>query len=105
MKRALDTLKYSSIEYCILDVCELFREIVTDASDYLPYEYDRIPETEIEIRLRVAKAKEYLREIRETHESVIVISHSDVLWWILSSPSADGMLYGPRLENGEVYIL
>ena len=44
--------------------------------------------------------KEYLRRLN--HQTVAVVCHSDVIWWLTSEVKSDGNRYGTHPKNGEI---
>jgi broad specificity phosphatase PhoE len=101
LKRCLSTLKYSSIQYKECKVENIFREYKLNRCDFLENEDFSILETESELQERVDKIKEYLKELNVKENSVLIISHSDLIWNITKEKKEEEY-FGKWLKNGEI---
>jgi broad specificity phosphatase PhoE len=101
LKRCLSTLKYSSIQYKECKVENIFREYKLNHCDFLENEDFSILETESELQERVDKIKEYLKELNAKENSILIISHSDLIWNITKEKKEEEY-FGKWLKNGEI---
>ncbi|CAB9511112.1 Pfam:PGAM [Seminavis robusta] len=56
---------------------------------------------------RIASLREFLREDKTCQEAdvVVVVCHSETIWYLTSRPGADGDRYGTWTKNGEIVDL
>jgi len=99
MKRTLDTLKYSNINYKHILVLPLVREFKVDICDFMINE-KQIIETEEEILSRCKETKTLLKILSTQYKSIGVISHRDFIWF-LTNYEKNGEEFGKYLNNGE----
>ena len=103
LKRCQQTLQYSQIKYSELKIEPLVREMRTDTSDFLEGE-EEIIETEPEIQTRIAAFKAYLKTL-DINQSILVLTHSDFIWYLTSYLHTDGEYYGKHTDNCEIIEL
>lgn len=100
LKRALDTLKCSGIQYIQLIVTNLCREFMVGPCDFYEDE-DISQETEESVLERVKNFNALVKSFETKGFKVGVISHGDFIWYY-TSYMKDGIRFGRHLENGEV---
>jgi broad specificity phosphatase PhoE len=61
---------------------------------------NQIQEKEVQVERRMELLREYLRSL--DHGIIVVVCHSDVIWWLTSQIKEDGDRYGTHAKNGEI---
>jgi len=102
LRRALETLTHSDIRGPVETWYEV-REIVCSRCDLIEGE-SFVVESEESILDRVEKFKQKLRQVLESHNKVLVVTHADFIWYLTSSVS-QGERYGTWANNGEIVRL
>lgn len=103
LKRCQETLKYSQIIYDKIEEMEIVREHKVNICDFLEHE-EVVFESETEIMERIIKFKEILKEVQKIYKSILVVTHSDFVWYFTMRKVKDDC-FGKWLENGEMYTI
>lgn len=106
MKRCLQTLECSNINYKKMIIMDIFREYKTDICDFIKKE-EIMYETEKDILNRINIGKDILKYIINDNQeinSIGVISHFDFIWYF-TSHLVQNERFGTGLKNAESVIL
>ena len=102
MKRCLQTLEYSNIEYSQMVALEIFREYKTDICDFMTDE-EIVNEREFEIINRTKASKEVLKYIMNHNKelrSIGIITHYEFIWYF-TSEIIQNERFGTGLQNAD----
>lgn len=102
LKRCLQTLNFSHITYDYLVTVDMLRECKTDHCDFMQDEAVELETESLKIK-RSALIREMLNNLKISGQfgKILVVSHSEILWHVLSIVEDDGERYGRFLNNAE----
>jgi broad specificity phosphatase PhoE len=111
LKRTMETLRHSHIQYQSIEICKLLREHVTESADLFEEEMEFIEsEGQLLERLKLLKDHIMKTESYKNKKPILLITHSDLIWYFSSQKKTfiqDGSevteRFGTWVENAGIH--